>query len=429
MVMEVGSVRAPRPAAAPSAPSGAVGRRLCPRPPSVRAAMLLLTALTALAGGAAVAAAQPAAPQEAAAPAQGQPPEPAAGTPVMPVVRVKDVARIEGLRPNQLIGLGLVVGLEGTGDTRAGGAHLQMVANMLERFGVSVDPSVLRSRNAAAVVVTAMLPPLARPGDRIDVTVSSIADARSLAGGVLLQTPLQGADGEVYAVGQGPLILGAAADRRAGPERGHPTVGTVPRGAIVERAVPAPVLEEGALRLVLAWPDFSTAVQIVDIVNRVLGEPVATTRDGAVILVRPPQAFRDNPAGLVAAIENLPVTPSASSRVVVSERTGTVVIGHQVRIAPVAVAHRGITVQVGGGPAPAGGGPGQGAGPTPPFPGGEAWAATGSPAGHLAMLQATATVGELVDALNALGLEPRDVVAVLQAVRAAGALFGELEVM
>lgn len=385
-------------------------------------AAMVVIELSVLSGGALPAAAQPAAEEAAGAAAARGLPAGAPGTPVMPVVRVRDLARIEGLRANQLVGLGLVVGLQGTGDTRSGGAHLQMIANMLQNFGVGVDMSALRSRNAAAVVVTAMLPPLARPGDRIDVTVSSLADARSLAGGVLLQTPLQGADGEVYAVGQGPVVVGTLVERRAGADRTYATVGTVPRGAIVERAVPTSILEEGTVRLVLAWPDFSTAVQIVETINRVLGEPVAITRDGAVVTVRPPQAYRDNPAGLVAAIENLPVTPTASSRVVVSERTGTVVIGHQVRIAPVAVAHRGLTVQVGGAGEPGGEAPS-------PAAGAGLWPAGAGQAGHVAMLQATATVGELVDALNALGVTPRDVVEVLRAIRAAGALFGELEVI
>ncbi len=397
------------------------GRRIGAARVALTAAIVVIQ-LAALSGATLPAAAQPAAGEAAGAAAAQGLPAGAPGTPVMPVVRVKDLARIEGLRANQLVGLGLVVGLQGTGDTRPGGAHLQMIANMLQNFGVSVDMSVLRSRNAAAVVVTALLPPLARPGDRIDVTVSSLADARSLAGGVLLQTPLQGADGEVYAVGQGPVVVGTLVERRAGADRTYATVGTVPRGAIVERAVPTSILEEGTVRLVLAWPDFSTAVQIVEIINRALGEPVAITRDGAVVTVRPPQAYRDNPAGLVAAIENLPVTPAASSRVVVSERTGTVVMGHQVRIAPVAVAHRGLTVQVGGAGEPGGEAPS-------PAAGAGLWPADAGKVAHVAMLQATATVGELVDALNALGVTPRDVVEVLRAIRAAGALFGELEVI
>ncbi|HEY8498182.1 MAG TPA: flagellar basal body P-ring protein FlgI, partial [Limnochordales bacterium] len=215
---------------------------------------------------------------------QGAAPAPEAGG---PVVRIADLARLEGLRPNQLVGLGLVVGLEGTGDSR--GASVQMVANMLRNFGLTVEPDQLRARNVAAVMVTALLPSLARPGDRVDVTVSSMGDARSLAGGVLLQTPLQGADGQVYAVAQGPLVVGGSTARTVLAPRVHPTVATVPGGAIVERAVPAEVAQQGTVRLVLYQPDFTTAARMVEAINRELGEPLAFTEDGAVVTVRLPR--------------------------------------------------------------------------------------------------------------------------------------------
>ena len=358
-------------------------------------------------------------------------------------VRVRDLVRVEGLHANQLVGLGLVVGLDGTGDGRSGSAHLQMIANMLGHFGVAVDAQSLRPRNVAAVMVTATLPALARPGDRLDVTVSSLGDARSLAGGVLLQTPLQGADGEVYAVAQGSLVVGLPAQGRPGGTRPSATVATVPGGAIVERALEANLLQEGILRLVLNRPDFSMAARIVEAINQALGEPAAFSRDGAVVTVRPPRAFQANPVGLLAAIENLTVVPVSPGRVVVSERTGTVVIGHEVRIAPVAVAHGGLRVRVGApaGMAAAAGQEPQGApGLLAPWdsPGaasssGMLWPPSGSSAGsqqgQVAVLQATASVGELVDALNALGATPRDIVTILQAIQAAGALYGQLEVL
>ena len=347
---------------------------------------------------------------------QGAAPAPEAGG---PVVRIADLARLEGLRPNQLVGLGLVVGLEGTGDSR--GASVQMVANMLRNFGLTVEPDQLRARNVAAVMVTALLPSLARPGDRVDVTVSSMGDARSLAGGVLLQTPLQGADGQVYAVAQGPLVVGGSTARTVLAPRVHPTVATVPGGAIVERAVPAEVAQQGTVRLVLYQPDFTTAARMVEAINRELGEPLAFTEDGAVVTVRLPRAYQQDPALLVARLEQLTVTPSAPARVVINERTGTVVLGQQVRIAPVAVAHAGIRVQVGS-PASS---PAAGAdGGLPLLPG-----VTPEPSGHAAVFQAGASVGELVDALNAAGLAPRDVIAILEAIRAAGALYAELEVL
>ena len=400
----------------------------------------------------------PATPAGQPAPAPGAPPGAAPGASPAPVpappalsgpaaVRVRDLVRVEGLHANQLVGLGLVVGLDGTGDGRSGSAHVQMVANMLEHFGVSVDAQSLRPRNVAAVVVTATLPALARPGDRLDVTVSSLGDARSLAGGVLLQTPLQGADGEVYAVAQGSLVVGLPAQARPGGVRPSATVATVPGGAIVERAVEAELLQDGTLRLVLNRPDFSMAARVVEAINRALGEPAAFSQDGAVVTVRPPRAFQGNPVGLLAAIENLTVVPVSPGRVVISERTGTVVIGHEVRIAPVAVAHGGLRVRVGepaevpgaaaaelqgppGLPAP-GGPPGALAGASGST--GVLWpplgSAGGPPQGHVAVLQATASVGELVDALNALGATPRDIVTILQAIQAAGALYGQLEVL
>ncbi|WP_324669229.1 flagellar basal body P-ring protein FlgI [Geochorda subterranea] len=333
-----------------------------------------------------------------------------------PTVRIADLARLEGLRPNQLVGLGLVVGLEGTGDSR--GVSVQMVANMLRNFGLAVDPGQLRARNVAAVMVTALLPSLARPGDRVDVTVSSMGDARSLAGGVLLQTPLQGADGEVYAVAQGPLVVGGSTARTVTAQRVHPTVASIPRGAIVERAVPAAVAEEGMVRLVLYQPDFTTAARMVDAINQELGAPLAFTLDGAVVTVRLPREYQQDPALLVARLEQLSVTPSAPAKVVINERSGTVVLGHQVRIAPVAVAHAGIRVEVGT-TAPDGLDTTLGALPGIGEP----------PAGHAALVQAGASVAELVDALNASGLSPRDVIAILEAIRAAGALYAELEVL
>lgn len=326
-------------------------------------------------------------------------------------VRVKDLVRVEGLHPNQLVGLGLVVGLDGTGDGR-GSPHLQMISNMLENFGVSIDPQLLRPRNAAAVVVTATLPPLARPGDRLDVTVSSLGDARSLSGGVLLQTPLQGPDGNVYAVAQGSLVVGAGSGRRTGgASKPHTTVASVPGGAVVERAAQAELLQEGTLRLVLVRPDFSLAARVVQAVNAALGGDFAFSQDGAVITVRAPADYQADPVRLLAAIEGLAVAPVSPGRVVVSERTGTVVVGHEVRIAPVAVAHGGVRLRIGQEVSPAAQAPGAG------------------PEGSVAVLHATASVGELVEALNAIGATPRDIVAILQAIQAAGALYGQLEVL
>ncbi|MBE3599441.1 MAG: flagellar basal body P-ring protein FlgI [Limnochordaceae bacterium] len=348
--------------------------------------------------------------QEAGAPVPEGTPAVQAQAVQAPMVRVGDLVRVEGLRPNQLVGMGLVVGLDGTGDGRTSAVHVQMFANMLRNFGLNIDPALLRPRNVAAVMVTALLPPLARPGDRLDVTVSSMGDARSLAGGVLLQTPLTGADGEVYAVAQGNLILGGSTARSLTRERVHPTVGSIPSGAIVERAVDATVAQEGAIRLVLYDPDFVTAARVVQAINQALGSPSAFTSDGAVVTVRLPRAYQNDPAALLARIEELTITPAIPARVVINERTGTVVLGHQVRIAPVAVAHGAVRVQVGAQPTPA------------------AWPGDlQQPESHVALLSG-ATIGELVDALNAAAVAPKDLIAILEAMQAAGALYARLEV-
>lgn len=332
-------------------------------------------------------------------------------------VRIADLARVEGLRSNQLIGIGLVVGLNGSGDSRTSPVHVQMVSNMLRAFGLTIDPVLLRPRNVAAVSVTATLPPLARPGDRIDATVSSLGDARSLAGGVLLQTPLEGADGQVYAVAQGMLTVGGSDSRASMSQRVHPTVARAPAGAIVERAVEAPVVHEGTVRLVLYEPDFTTARRMVEAINGALGNGTAYSDDGAVVTVRLMGEYRNDPVGLMAFVQQLSVTPAVPARVVINERTGTVVLGHEARIAPVAVAHGGIHVSIG---ATAGAG-----GSLETTTG--TWPAT-EPTGHMTVLDGSATIGELVDALNAAGVGPKDVIAILEAIRSAGALWAQLEV-
>lgn len=335
-----------------------------------------------------------------------------------PIVRVKDVARVQGDRDNQIYGLGLVVGLQGTGDGAGSRANIQMIANMLEGFGITVSANDLRMRNIAAVMVTADLPTSLRTGDRLDVTVSSIGDARSLQGGFLLQTPLQAANGQVFAVAQGAVSIGGFVVRGGGGgQTNHTTVGTVPNGAIVERELAGYDFgADGILSLVLLQPDFTTASRLVQVVNDVYQQNIAWARDQGTVEIQIPLAYTGDVVRFIAELEELPIRPDANARVVINERTGTVVMGSQVRIASIAVSHGNLKVQVGQ-EAGAEGNLGFGGEPADEM----------EPVYHQStVLGGTPNVQDLVDALNAVGATPRDIIAILQAVKAAGALFGDL---
>ncbi|HHY10830.1 MAG TPA: flagellar basal body P-ring protein FlgI [Firmicutes bacterium] len=346
-----------------------------------------------------------------------------------PIVRLKDVARIQGVRENQIYGLGLVVGLQGTGDGAGARANIQMIANMLDSFGISVSASDLRMRNIAAVMVTADLPTSARIGDRLDVTVSSIGDARSLQGGFLLQTPLQAANGQVFAVAQGAVSIGGFAVRGGGSSAqvNHTTVGKVPNGGIIERELEHTGYgEDGRVAMILAEPDFTTASRLVDVINGAYGADLAWARDEGTILIDVPVSYENNVIGFLAELEELPIRPDVRARVVINERTGTVVMGASVRIATVAVSHGGLSVRVEAG---------QTVSQPPPFAGGSTVVTdqivldVEEQPSHFAVFAGTNNVQDLVDALNAIGATPRDIIAILQAVKAAGALFGELVII
>lgn len=341
--------------------------------------------------------------------------------------RLKDLGYFQGMRPNQLIGYGLVVGLRGTGDKRGTWFTVQSLANMLTRMGITVDSDQIKVKNVAAVMVTAKLPPFAKPGMRIDVTVSSLGDATSLQGGTLLMTPLRGPDGNIYAVAQGPVLVGGSAAAGAAGEVAIniPTVGRIPGGAIVEKGVPLEVNYRDLLKFNLFRPDFTTAKRAEEAIDTAFGGDVAKVLDAATILIRIPPDRRHDVPGLIAMIEGLQVEPDWVSRVVVDERTGTVVIGEGVRIRPVAVSHGNITVEVKERPWVS---------QPEPFSRGETVVVPETEItieerqGHVALIEGT-TVGELVRALNALGVTTRDLISILQAIREAGALEGELEVM
>lgn len=345
-----------------------------------------------------------------------------------PTVRIKDIARVEGVRDNQLIGLGLVIGLNGTGDSRASQANIEMVTNMLENFHVSVNPNDLRLRNVAAVMVTADLPAFVRAGDRLDVTVSSFGDARSLQGGYLLMTPLRAGNGEIYAVAQGPVSIGGFNVRSGGSgvQQNHAVVGRVVGGAIVERDAPGIIEWNGTFNLVLHRPDFTTAARVAAAINELFLPETARALDSSAVQVVIPELFANNPVEFLALIEELTVTPDQAARVVINERTGTIVIGHNVRISTVAVSHGNLSVTVRSE---------RTVSQPAPFSQGETEVVTQTevevseePA-NLMVLPSGVSVQELVDALNAIGAGPRDIISILQAIKAAGALYGELEVL
>jgi len=350
-------------------------------------------------------------------------------------VRVKDIARVDGVRSNQLIGYGLVVGLDRTGDSQRTTFTLQSLSAMLSRVGIRIDPKQLLLRNVAAVMVTASLPPFAQPGNHIDVMVSSIGDARSLVGGTLLLTPLNGVNGETYALCQGALQVGGVnVEAKSGSRfsKGHLNVGRIPNGAIVERAVPVKLANGGNLNLQLEHPDFQTASRLAQAVNAAAaqlgGQPgFAKAMDGARVQVTVPEAQVESIALFVAQIEQLDVTPDTLARVVINGRTGTVVMGEFVRISSVAVAHGPLTIEVDEQPAVSQPNP-LAAGDTTVVDQSQITVDQGD-TGALKVLAAGTTLADVVQALNTLGASAQDLVAILQAIKAAGALHAELEVL
>ena len=344
-------------------------------------------------------------------------------------VRVKDLATVEGVRSNPLVGYGIVVGLEGTGDGTQAAFTIQSLANLLRRMGVAVPPSAIRVRNAAAVMVTAELPPFARPGQVVDVQASSMGDAKSLQGGTLLMTPLQGPDGSVYAVAQGSISIGGGFLGGAGGnsvQKNHQTAGRIPGGATIERGLTVK-LEGSALRLILKTPDFTTALRIAEGLNAALGSSIARAEDAGGIAIKVPSELADDPVAFIARLEEVLVRPDAAARVVINERTGTVVMGGQVRISQVALAHGSLTVEVktwleASQPAPL-----SKKGETVVLPHQEVTVNEGP--NRILTLQEGVTVAEIVDALNALGVSARDMIAIFQAMKAAGALHADLVLM
>ncbi len=365
--------------------------------------------------------------------------------------RIKELASIKGIRNNQLIGYGLVVGLNGTGDKAGTGFTVQSLANMIERLGIHVDQSSISVKNVAAVILTANVPPFARIGNKIDVLVSSIGDAKSLQGGTLLLTPLKGVDRKTYALAQGPVSVGgfsAGGDGGGGVTKNHPTVGRISRGASVEREIPVSVQGKDELVIALGNPDFTTAIRVRDSINKMFGQPVASTIDSGTLKMHVPENYRERVVEMVAMLENLEVTPDSVAKVVLNEKTGTVVIGEKVRISTVAVAHGNLSILIKerivvSQPAPFAPNPPEGTSAeqfqtedgTVVAPGGQTVVSVDSDVSvqeensRLLILKSGSTIGELVRGLNAIGVTPRDLITIFQSIKAAGALHAELELI
>lgn len=342
-------------------------------------------------------------------------------------VRIKDLADFDGVRGNDLVGYGIVVGLDGTGDSfRNAPFTEEMLAGLLVRLGVNVTDEALRSKNVAAVVVTAALPPFARSGSRIDVSVSTIGDAKSLLGGTLVMTPLKAADGNIYAVAQGSIIAGGVAieGEAARVVQGVPTAGKIPVGARVEREVEFDFAGIQNIRIALRNADFTTATRLEDAINREFNGRLATTQDSGTVLVDFQQLGQVNPARVLGRIENLMIQPEDRAKVVIDHKAGTIVMGEQVRISRVAVSQGGLTLRVSEAPMVS---------QPNPFADGETVTVprtmvevTAEPGIGFAEVSGETSLSDLVEGLNALGVRPRDMIDILKSIHAAGALHADL---
>jgi flagellar P-ring protein FlgI len=347
-------------------------------------------------------------------------------------VLIRDVASVEGIRNNSLVGYGLVVGLKGTGDKQQTYFTIQTLASILQRMGVEIPPSVVQTtvqvKNVAAVFVTASLPPFARPGMPLDVIVSSAGDARSLDGGLLLLTPLYAADGQVYAAAQGPLVVGGYSVGSGGNSKqmNHPTVGRIPNGALIERDGSLDLTKLQHLSLLLNEASFTTVEEVAAVIDHELGSPAANVIDSRRVEIQTPVPGNTNLPALLARIENLEVRVRRKAKVVVNERTGTVVLGQDVRLGAVSILHGSFSIEVTT-TYSASQPNALGAGQTVVLPETRI-KASDSPARNLELNEG-ASVEELVTRLQAIGATARDVVSILQAIKAAGALEAELEVI
>lgn len=343
-------------------------------------------------------------------------------------VRLRDLVMVAGARDNQLVGYGLVAGLAGDGDKDPVYTK-QTVANMLQRYGINVPPTTLSAKNVAVVMVTADIPPFVRSGHRIDVQVASMGDAKSLQGGVLLQTPLFGADNKVYAVAQGPISVGGFTAGQGGAggatvTKNHPTTAQIPGGALVEREIPTTIVRDDTVELLLREPGFTSAARVAEAINNALATNAAVALDSTSVRVRMPEHLAGSPVDFIARLEAVEVMPDTPARVIINERTGTIVATARIRISSCAVSHGNITINVASTP--------EVSQPSPLSPGGQTVVTTRTTTevtenkASIVNLPEMPTVEKVASALNALGVTPRDVMAIFQAMKQAGALQAEL---
>jgi len=344
-------------------------------------------------------------------------------------IRLKDVASFKGVRDNQLLGNGLVVGLNGTGDGTNVDFNVQELGNLLDNMGVKANRSKIKVKNIAAVAVTAVLPPFARVGSRIDVLVSSMGDAKSLQGGTLVLTPMKGVDAQVYALAQGPISVGgfaASGEAGGGITKNHPTAGRIANGATVEREIPFDFATKQDIVMALNDPDFTTATRAVGVINKHLRGSYAFSQDGGTIHIKLPPGYKDRLVSMLASLENLEIAPDAVAKVVIDERNGTVVMGENVRLSTVAIAHGNLMIQIKERPRISQPLPFS-QGTTTVVPDTSITVKEG--ADRLMVLPEGVNIGQVVQALNAIGVTPRDLIAILQAIKAAGALQAELQII
>ena len=344
--------------------------------------------------------------------------------------RLKDIADVEGVRGNQLYGYGLVVGLNGTGDGASVKSTTKALSNMLEKMGIRVNEQGIKVKNVAAVTVTATLPAFVRPGTKLDVSLSSVGDAKSLQGGTLLFTPLKGADGNVYAVAQGALTVGGFSVDSGGDSavQNHPTAGVISAGAYVERAIPFDLFQSHRVRIVLRQPDFTTMTRVVEQINQHLGKPLAAAIDAGSVEIPLSGTLMRDPIGLVAQLEQISVEQDAGARVIVNERTGTIVMGENVTIGKVALAHGNLNISIRSET--------QVSQPEALSQQGQTAVVTNTDVNvseedrKLGVIGGDrVTLGELVNALNALGATPRDLISIFNALKRSGALNADLVTM
>lgn len=353
----------------------------------------------------------------------------AVGASTAAAVRLKDIASVEGVRDNQVIGYGLMVGLNGTGDKNGTEFTIQSLTSLLGKMGIGVDPSLVKVKNVAAVMVTASFPPFARVGSSIDALVSSLGDATSLEGGTLLMTPMFGTDGQVYAIAQGPVSVGgfsAGGGAGSSVQKNHPTVGRVANGATVEHELAYGIQSKPTFQVALHEPDFTTALRTAEGINAHFGTPVAHAQDAGTLELRVPEDYQENVVRFMAQVEAVEIDPDAPARIVLNERTGTVVMGAAVRIAKVAISHGSLSITISAT---------NDVSQPAPFSDGETVEVRNEDVlaveeeGKLALVDGTVTIDELVRGLNSIGVTPRDLIAILQAIKAAGALSADLELM